>query len=142
MGWKEWLALPDLKIPAIKAKIDTGARTSSLHTFHLEPYREKGALRVRFSLHPLQKRKDIEIFSDAKVVDYRKVKDSGGHIERRYVIQTLMVVGKTFQEIELTLTNRDKMMFRMLLGRTALKKKFIIDPGRAYVMGRRLARSY
>ncbi|MGB5984560.1 MAG: RimK/LysX family protein [Desulfobacterales bacterium] len=142
IGWREWLALPDLGIPAIKAKIDTGARTSALHTFSLEEFEADGRPMVRFRIHPLQKRKDIEIHCQAPLVERRRVKDSGGHMENRYVIETLAVLKNESWKIKVTLTNRDSMMFRMLLGRTALETRFIIDSGRSYTAGRSLAKAY
>ena len=142
IGWREWLALPQLGIPAIKAKIDTGARTSALHTFSLEEFSSGQRRMVRFGIHPLQKRKDVELFCEAPVLERRRVKDSGGHIEMRYVIQTTVALKNALWRINVTLTNRDGMMFRMLLGRTAVEKKFAIDPGRSYTAGRSLARSY
>lgn len=142
IGWKEWLFFPDLEIPAIKAKIDTGARTSSLHTFCIEEYTAQGRPMVRFGVHPLQKRRDVELFCEAPVFDRRRVKDSGGHTEMRYFIETEVVLGGMRWPIRISLTNRDGMMFRMLLGRTAMEKRFIIDPGRAYLSGRKLGKSY
>jgi len=136
IGWREWLALPDLGIPQVKAKIDTGARTSALHTFFVEPYRENGRDMVRFGVHPLQKRLDIEIISCCPVKDFRQVSDSGGHQEMRYVIETLAQLGSRRWPIEITLTNRDNMKFRMLLGRTAMQGMEIL-PDRSYLCGRR-----
>jgi hypothetical protein len=138
IGWKEWLSLPELAIPAIKAKIDTGARTSSLHTFSLEEFAENGKRMVRFGIHPLQKRSDVELFCQAPVIEQRNVKDSGGHVERRYVIETTAVLGAMRWPIQLTLTNRDGMLFRMLLGRTALSDRFVVLPGEKYLTGRSL----
>jgi len=142
IGWREWLALPQLGIPAIKAKIDTGARTSALHTFSLEEFSDGGIRMVRFGIHPLQKRKDIELFCQAPVLERRRVKDSGGHSETRYVIQTTVALKNDVWRINITLTNRDAMIFRMLLGRTAIEKRFMIDPGRSYTAGRSLAKNY
>jgi hypothetical protein len=142
IGWKEWLTLPGLKIPAIKAKIDTGARTSALHTFRLEPYTLQGRPMVRFGIHPLQKRRDIALFCEAPVVDRRRVKDSGGHSEMRYVIESQVVLADMHWSIQISLTNRDAMMFRMLLGRTALENHIMVDPAKAYAAGRRLAKTY
>jgi hypothetical protein len=142
IGWREWLALPQLGIPALKAKIDTGARTSALHTFSLEEYFSGNRRMVRFGIHPLQKRQDIELFCEAPVLERRRVKDSGGHIEKRYVIQTRVVLKNQIWRIHVTLTNRDGMRFRMLLGRTAVENRFIIDPGRSYTAGRSLAKHY
>ena len=135
LGWREWLALPDLNIPAIKAKIDTGARTSALHAYFVEPYTENGVSMVRFGVHPLQKRLDLEIICTAKVKDYRSVSDSGGHREMRYVIETIIQVGQQQRQIEMTLTNRDNMKFRMLLGRTAMAGMQIY-PEKSYLTGR------
>ncbi len=142
LGWKEWIALPGLGIPAIKTKIDTGARTSALHTFDIETYSSRDQLMVRFRMHPLRKRKDIEIICEAPVVDQRIVKNSGGHPEERYIIETEAAVGDKKWSIEISLTNRDNMIFRMLLGRSALGKGFIIDPGSKYMTGRSLSRTY
>lgn len=136
IGWREWVALPDLAIPRIKAKIDTGARTSALHAFFVTPFRDRGVLKVRFRVHPLQKCKDPVAEGEAEVIDRRWVSDSGGHRERRYVILTTIHLGPELWPIEMTLTNRDNMQFRMLLGRTAMKGRFIVDPGRSYLIGK------
>ena len=142
IGWKEWLVLPDLGIPALKVKIDTGARTSSLHTFSLEEFTSNGQLMVRFGVHPSRKQTKVELFCEAPVVDQRLVKDSGGHTEMRYVIETNALLGTLPWPIKITLTNRDNMMFRMLLGRTALNDRFIIDPAKEYLTGRELEKTY
>ena len=134
--------MPELGIAAIKAKIDTGARTSSIHIFSLEEFEADGRPMVRFGVHPLQRRKEIKRFCEAPVLDRRRVKDSGGHLEKRYVIQTTAVMGAESWKINLTLTNRDPMMFRMLLGRTAVENRFLIHPGRSYLTGRSLAKAY
>ncbi|MGD8567597.1 MAG: ATP-dependent zinc protease [Gammaproteobacteria bacterium] len=141
IGWREWVSLPGLNIPRIKAKIDTGARTSALHAFKVEGYVKNGEMRVRFSVHPYQKENDTVVECDAPVVDYRYVTDSGGHKEKRYVIVTMLHVGEQEWEIEMTLTNRDTMKFRMLLGRTAMAKRLIVDPGKSYRLGRKSAKS-
>lgn len=133
VGWREWVALPDLGIQRIKAKIDTGARTSTLHAYFVKEFRLNGKVYVRFGIHPAQRRTDQEILCQAEVHDHRLVSDSGGHREKRYVIVTLLRVGDKEFPIELTLTNRDTMMFRMLIGRTALNKRFIVDPARSYL---------
>jgi hypothetical protein len=137
VGWREWVALPGLGIPGIKAKIDTGARTSALHTFRLDTFSAGGGMRVRFGIHPLPRRTDLEIFCEADVVDRRLVTDSGGHREWRYVILTPLRLGGAEWEIEITLTNRDSMLFRMLLGRSALTGRLMVDPEAFCVTGRR-----
>lgn len=142
IGWREWLALPQLNIPAIKAKIDTGARTSALHTCFLEPFQRDGHDYVRFGLHPLQRRTDIERVCEARVKDRRVVTDSGGHPEMRYIIETSVRLAGKEWPIEVTLTNRETMRFRMLLGRTALAERFLIDPHASFLQGKTLRRVY
>ena len=142
VGWREWLALPGLGIPAIKAKVDTGARTSALHAFTLQAFRADGRLQVRFGIHPLQRRKDIKIMCIADVIDQRIVRDSGGHKEKRYVIRTPIRLGNRQWPIEITLTDRDPMLFRMLIGRTAMQSHVLIDPDASFLTGRKLAKTY
>ncbi len=136
LGWREWVALPDLGIPRIKCKVDTGARSSALHAFYLEPFVSRGKQRIPFGIHPLQRRTDREYTCTAEVLDQRMVMDSGGHREQRYVIETIVVVGDESWPIEITLTDRDTMRFRMLLGRTAIKKKFVVNPASSYLAGK------
>lgn len=128
--------MPDLGIPRIKCKVDTGARSSALHAFYLEAFNSRGKQRVRFGIHPLQLRTDRECVCTADVLDQRIVTDSGGHREQRYVIETRILVGDEDWPIEITLTDRDTMRFRMLLGRTAIKKKFVVNPASSYLMGK------
>jgi hypothetical protein len=136
LGWREWVVLPELNLPPLKAKIDTAARTSCLHAFSIEPFTKNQADWVRFGMHPHQKNSVTEVLCEAKVIDKRVVTDSGGHKEERYVISTLLELGAVRWPIEITLTNRDTMRFRMLLGRTAMKKKIIVNPSVSYLLGR------
>ena len=138
LGWREWLALPGLGIAQIKAKVDTGARTSALHAFYVEPYRFKGADWIRFGIHPVQRNKERVIECQSPVKDRRRVTDSGGHEEKRYVIETDLTVGGFTWPVEITLTDRDSMKFRMLLGRTALRGRFLVDPDKSYLMGKKV----
>ncbi len=143
IGWKEWVALPDLGLASVKAKVDTGARTSSLHAFDVKTFKERGVLKVRFKVHPVQKRSDVIQTCTATVVDHRVVTDSGGHREKRYVIQTTLVIGSLKFPIEMTLANRETMSHRMLLGRGAMHQ-LLIDPFHSYLLGKpkRATKSY
>jgi hypothetical protein len=143
IGWREWLSLPDLQIPGIKAKIDTGARTSALHAFFVEPFQKDGIEMVRFGVHPLRKRGDIELICSAPLKEQRLVTDSGGHREQRFVIETTVKLGQHLSQIEMTLTNRDTMKFRMLLGRSALQRfGFLVDSSKSYLVGKSLQKEY
>ncbi|MDY0387626.1 MAG: ATP-dependent zinc protease [Methanolobus sp.] len=136
LGWREWLALPDLGLHAIKAKIDTGARTSALHAFNIKHYMSDDIEMVRFLVHPIQKNQDYYIECKAPIKDQRQVTDSGGHKEIRYVIETDVVIASRHYPIELTLTDRDTMRFRMLLGRSAMKNVIMVDPSASFLHGK------
>ena len=137
LGWREWVSLPDLGLQRIKAKVDTGARTSAIHAFALRTYEQDGRERVEFRMHPNQKDNDTVVVCDAAVVDKRVVSDSGGHKEDRLVIETTLVIGAHAWPIEATLTARDDMLFRMLIGRTAIKNRAVVNPARSYVVGKK-----
>ena len=136
VGWREWVALPDFGIDAIKAKIDTGARTSAIHAFDIRPFTERGVPWVSFVLRPEQRHRNPSIECSAPVVDERKIRSSNGEAERRYVIETEACLGETVWTIELPLTNRDELGFRMLLGREAARRQFLVDPDRSYLIDR------
>ncbi len=136
IGWREWVALPELSIPHIKAKIDTGARTSALHAFELHEFQRDGQDWVRFRVHPLQRTSEPEIECEVPIIDRRTVTDSGGHQEVRIVIETPVRMGGTQWPIEMTLTARDDMKFRMLLGRTAMRGRLVVDPETSFLTGR------
>ncbi|MGB1109098.1 MAG: ATP-dependent zinc protease [Gammaproteobacteria bacterium] len=136
LGWREWVSLPDLGIDRIKAKVDTGARTSALHAFDVRLEDGEDQPMVRFSVHPKQRNNDEVIQCLAPLLDERAVRDSGGHSEDRYVIETQIQIGPLIHTVEMTLTNRDNMGFRMLLGRTAMAGNYQVDPGRSYLMGK------
>lgn len=137
LGWREWVRLPDLGIDAIKAKVDTGARTSAIHAFELNTYSEDGREKVEFRIHPQQKDDATIVTCTADVLDKRVVTDSGGHKEERIVISTTLDIGPYSWPIEATLTARDTMLFRMLLGRTAIKGRAQVNPARSYVVGKK-----
>lgn len=137
VGWREWVSLPELGIARIKAKIDTGARTSSLHAFEVRDFEENGVHRVEFKIHPKQRNKKKVDVCQADIVDERTVSDSGGHKEQRWVIRSPLSIGPYTWDIELNLTSRDDMRFRMLLGRTALNGRAIVDPSGSYLVGKK-----
>ena len=136
IGWREWLAIPTLGIERIKAKIDTGARTSALHAYDLEPFQQDGVPWIRFTVRPLQRNSKLVFACTAPVVDQREVTSSTGQTERRYVVEVEIAMGGETWPVEMTLAARDEMGFRMLLGRTAVEGRMIVDPDRSFVLGR------
>jgi ribosomal protein S6--L-glutamate ligase len=137
IGWKEWFGLDCLGLPAIKGKIDTGAKTSSLHAFDIESFYIEDVEYVKFDIHPLQKNKKLVRTCVARIVERRMVSDSGGKKEKRIVIKSDLQIGKTKFRIDLTLANRDSMAFRMLLGRDAVKHaKMLVDPSKSFLQGK------
>jgi hypothetical protein len=133
IGWREWVALPDLGIKDIKVKIDTGARSSALHTFEIERFSQNGKSMIQFKVCPYQRDTNRIVTAVAELIEVRQVRNSGGQADWRPVIQTsLELLGESWP-IELTLTNRDQMGFRMLLGREAIRERFLIDSGKSYL---------
>jgi hypothetical protein len=133
IGWREWVALPELGVHAIKAKVDTGARSSALHAFELERFEREGIAMVRFQAHPMQRDDRHIVTVEAVLLEERMVRNSGGQEELRPVIETKVQIGSQSWAIELTLTNRDQMGFRMLLGRQAVRRRYWVDPGHSYL---------
>lgn len=133
IGWRETIALPELGINQIKVKIDTGARSSALHTFHVEEFQRDGKQMLRFQVHPYQKNNKETITTEAELLEYRQIRNSGGHAQIRPVVLTTVKLGEQQWQIELTLTNRDVMGFRMLLGRQAIRNHFLVDPGKSFL---------
>ena len=132
LGWEEWVALPELGLLAIKAKVDTGARTSALHAFFVEPVHVEGVAMVRFGVHPIPRRDDVEIICTARVKDQREVTSSNGERENRFVIETPIRIGQREWPIEVTLTNRNAMAYRMLIGRQAITEDILVDPASSF----------
>jgi hypothetical protein len=135
IGWREWVALPDLGVESIKAKVDTGARTSALHVFDLEVVARDGRDWARFEIHPVQDSAEAAVRAEAPIDEWREIKSSNGQVERRPVVVTRVGLMESEWPIEVTLTNRDEMGFRMLLGRQAVRRRFAVDPGRSYLAG-------
>jgi hypothetical protein len=133
-GWREWAQLPDLGIELIKVKIDTGAKTSSIHAFDLVTFTLQGTDWVQFDIHPLQENDSIVRRCTAPVVDHRWITSSTGHRQRRFVIHTLLKMGDFSSPIEISLANRDEMGFRMLIGRNALKGQILVDSSHSFLL--------
>ena len=136
IGWREWVQLPDLGVVEMKVKVDTGADNSSLHAFNLERFERDGTEYVRFEIHPKQRSRKPSIQCEAPLAMEKKVKNPGGRSELRPVIRTRVLVAGLELNALVNLTSRDEMGFRMLLGRRAVRSKFVIDPGRSYLGAR------
>lgn len=136
IGWREWVALPDLGVEAIKAKVDTGARTSAIHAFSMSRFQRDGRDWVRFTVHPRQRDAHTSVEVEVPIAGQRVVRNTSGRQERRlYIVTQVSLLGRSWP-IELTLARRDEMGFRMLLGRSAIRRRFVIDPGRSFVAGK------
>lgn len=135
-GWREWVSLPDLGVPWIKAKLDTGARSSAIHAFDLEEFERDGAAWVRFSVHPWQRSAEDAVDVELPVHDRRAVRSSSGHADERYVVLMDVRLLDRVVTTEMTLSRRDEMGFRLLIGREALRQGFLVDAGRSYLGGR------
>lgn len=136
VGWREWVALPELGVRAVKAKIDTGARSSSLHAFEVERVRRRSKDVVRFFVLPYQRIERGRVAAEAELIDVRRIRSSTGHVQLRPVVRTAVELLGRVWTIELNLSSRDEMGFRMLLGRQALGGRFLIDPARSFTAGR------
>ena len=141
IGWREWVRLPDLLKLPIKAKIDSGARTSSIHCFGTRRFSDAGTPMIEFVIHPLQRRSDPNVVCVMPIKDERLVRSSNGEQEMRIVVETRARLGDISWPIELTLADRDVMGFRMLLGREAVRRRFLIDPARSFRQSRRLPKA-
>jgi len=142
VGFEEWVGLPELGLPSLKAKLDTGAKTSALHAVNIEPFCEGGMEKVRFKVHPVPRRPAIEIACVARLVDERPVTSSNGERELRYVIATVLEIGVERWPIELTLTNREGMRYRMLIGRQGMRAGMLIEPTASFRQPRRSHKVY
>lgn len=138
IGWREWVKLPDLGISNIKAKVDTGARSSSLHAYDLHEFERESEKWIRFKVHPVQRKTHEVIEAEAKIFEYRSIRSSSGKASLRPVIITNVELLGIVWVVELTLANRDEMGFRMLLGREAFRQRFFVDAGKSYYGGKPL----
>ena len=135
-GWREWVSLPGAGVPWIKAKLDTGARSSSVHAYDVTLIGEDASERVRFRLQPWQESREDAVVVECPIHDRRRVRSSSGHVEERIVvIMRIALLGREI-ETEMTLSNRDEMGFRMLIGRQALRQGFLVDPAKSFLGGR------
>ncbi|MBE9068032.1 ATP-dependent zinc protease [Leptolyngbya cf. ectocarpi LEGE 11479] len=140
IGWREWLSLPELGVPNIKVKVDTGARSSAIHAINIEQFEAHGIKKVRFQVAPVQSDNERLVMVETTLLEERAITDSGGHQQVRPVIMTSVCLGELQWPIELTLTNRDVMGFRMLLGRQAVKDRFLVNPGQSYIQSQDISK--
>ncbi|MCH9790988.1 MAG: ATP-dependent zinc protease [Gimesia sp.] len=138
IGWREWVSLPSLGIKSIKVKVDTGARSSSLHAYDLQEFERDGVNWIRFKVHPVQRKTNEIVQTEAKILEFRSIRSSSGKSTRRPVIITNIELLGVVWPVELTLANRDEMGFRMLLGREAFRQRFLVDAGKSYYGGKPL----
>jgi hypothetical protein len=134
-GWREWAQLPELGVEKIKVKLDTGAKTSSLHAFDLLPFSYMGNDWVKFDIHPLQDNDFLIHTCTAPIADYRWITSSTGHTQRRFIIHTILKMGGFLSQIEISLANRDEMGFRFLVGRNAIRGHVLVDPSHSFLLG-------
>lgn len=135
LGWREWVGLPQFGIPAIRAKLDTGARSSCLHVERAEEFTEQGEPWIRFAIDPVARRRRRKKWFNARIVDKREVTDSGGNRTLRPFIRTPLLIAGQRYDIDINLTNRREMLFPMLVGRTAMVDRILVDPALSYVLG-------
>lgn len=139
LGWREFISIPELSIKQIKAKVDTGARTSALHVTNLKIIKRGQTKFADFTVHPNQHTSDPEIHTRHKISSFKVVKSSNGISSKRPVIKANIMIGLEKKEIEITLVNRDLMGFRLLLGRTALRPNCIVDPGKSFLLNKNMS---
>lgn len=137
VGWREWISLPDLNLMQIKAKMDTGAKTSSLHAVNIEEFTHYGWDYVRFEVHPDQEDLSVTKMCEARIMDRRIVKSSCGEREKRPFIKTSLFIGGRHIQIELNLSNREHMGVPILIGREAMTPGVLVNPSKKFILGRR-----
>lgn len=135
-GWNETASLPEFSVNAVRVKLDTGAKTSALHAYNVTPFDKKGVPWVKFEIHPLQNNDSVIVECTAPLMDERYIKSSNGQKEKRYIICSLIKIGDYEWPIEITLTNRDEMNYRMLLGRKAMQNRLLVDPHRTHLLSK------
>lgn len=137
LGWREWVDFPDLGLQSIKAKVDTGARSSALHAIRITTFERDGDHWVRWQVHPDQRSTEKTVNCEAPIHDRRDIRSSSGHNHTRFVVRPTVALGSETWPIDVTLAKREAMGFRLLLGREAIRGRFLVDPGRSYLYGKR-----